>query len=92
MINTNAKLSLLKGSVENSYGTVDVGLLGSRFCETSVSTYKPTRHYNPEDQHRHLHRCENLKSHIVIVGYILDLQHTYFLFQVFSIYGDMFRY
>jgi hypothetical protein len=29
--------------------------------ETLVSTYKSTRRYYPEDQHRHLHRSENLK-------------------------------
>jgi hypothetical protein len=28
-----------------------------------VSTYKSTRHYNPEEQHWHLHHRENLKSH-----------------------------
>jgi hypothetical protein len=32
--------------------------------ETLVSTYKPTWHYNPEDQHQHLHCRENLKSDI----------------------------
>jgi hypothetical protein len=31
--------------------------------ETLVSNYKSTRLYNPEDQHRCLHRCQNLKSH-----------------------------
>jgi hypothetical protein len=33
------------------------------FTETSVSTYKSTRRHNPEDQHRHFHCRENLKSH-----------------------------
>jgi hypothetical protein len=32
--------------------------------ETLVSTYKSTRRYSPEDQHRHLHFHQNLKSHI----------------------------
>jgi hypothetical protein len=32
--------------------------------ETLVSTYKSTRRCNPEDQHRHLHRRDNLKSNI----------------------------
>jgi alpha-acetolactate decarboxylase len=32
--------------------------------ETLVSTSKSTRCNNPEDQHRHLQRCVNLKSHI----------------------------
>jgi hypothetical protein len=32
--------------------------------ETLVSTNTSTRRYNPEDQHRHLHRRENLESHI----------------------------
>jgi hypothetical protein len=31
--------------------------------ETLVSTYKFTWRYYPEDQHRRLHRRENLKSH-----------------------------
>jgi hypothetical protein len=30
--------------------------------ETSVNFYRTTRRYNPEDNHRHTHRCENLKS------------------------------
>jgi hypothetical protein len=33
-------------------------------CKTLVSTYKLTRHCNPEHQHRHLHRRENLESHV----------------------------
>jgi hypothetical protein len=37
---------------------VDVGLLGCNACK-----YKSTQRYNLEDQHRHLHRCENLKSY-----------------------------
>jgi hypothetical protein len=35
-------------------------------AETPVSACNSTRRYNPEDQHRHLHRRENLKSHIGI--------------------------
>jgi hypothetical protein len=31
--------------------------------ETLVSTYKSTRLYNPEDKHRYLYSCENLKSY-----------------------------
>jgi hypothetical protein len=27
-------------------------------------TYEFIRRYNPEDQHRHIHRRENLKSHM----------------------------
>jgi hypothetical protein len=34
------------------------------FSETLLSTCKSTRRYNPEDQHRILHRRENLNSHI----------------------------
>jgi hypothetical protein len=34
------------------------------FSETLVSTYKSTRRYNPEDEYLHLHRRENLKSHL----------------------------
>jgi hypothetical protein len=32
--------------------------------ETLVSTYKTTQRFYPEDQHRHIHRRENLKSYI----------------------------
>jgi hypothetical protein len=32
--------------------------------ETLVSTYRSTRCHNPEEQHRHPHRREDLKSHI----------------------------
>jgi hypothetical protein len=31
--------------------------------ETLVSTYESTRRYKPEDQHRHPHRRESLRSH-----------------------------
>jgi hypothetical protein len=31
--------------------------------ETSVSTYKSTRRFDPEDKHRHLHHRKNLRSH-----------------------------
>jgi hypothetical protein len=34
--------------------------------ETLASTYKLTRRYNPEDQRRHLHGRENLRSQKVI--------------------------
>jgi hypothetical protein len=53
---------------------VDVDLLGwssglkmeeECFSETLASTDKSTRRYNPEDQHRHLHRRENLRSHMI---------------------------
>jgi hypothetical protein len=33
------------------------------FSETLVSTYKSTRYYNPEDQHRHMHCRKHLRSH-----------------------------
>jgi hypothetical protein len=35
------------------------------FTETFVSTYKSKRRYSPKDQHRHLHRCGNLRSYNV---------------------------
>jgi hypothetical protein len=38
--------------------------------ETLLSTYKSTRRYNPKDQHRHLHRRENLKSNTPLKSYI----------------------
>jgi hypothetical protein len=31
--------------------------------ETLVSTCTSTRRYNPEDQYRHIHRCQNIKPH-----------------------------
>jgi hypothetical protein len=31
--------------------------------ETLISTFKLSLHYTPEDQHGHLHRRGNLKSH-----------------------------
>jgi hypothetical protein len=34
------------------------------YFETIISTYKSTRRYNAEEQQRHLHRRENLKSNI----------------------------
>jgi hypothetical protein len=47
------------------------------FSETLVSTYKPTQHYNPADQHQHLHCHENFKSHIhvnsLFVVYVTEL-------------------
>jgi hypothetical protein len=36
------------------------------FSETLVYTYKFTRRYNPENQHRHFHRHENLISHLYV--------------------------
>jgi hypothetical protein len=36
-----------------------------RTSQTFVSTYRFTRRYNPEDQHRHFQSRENLKSHIL---------------------------
>jgi hypothetical protein len=35
------------------------------FTETLISTHKSTRRYNSEDQHQHLYRRENLKSHTI---------------------------
>jgi hypothetical protein len=36
---------------------------------TLVSTCKSARRYNSEDQHRHLHRRENVRSHTVITTF-----------------------
>jgi hypothetical protein len=33
------------------------------FSKTLVSAYEFTWHDNPDEQHRHLHHCENCKSH-----------------------------
>jgi hypothetical protein len=54
---------------------IDIGLLGSlgqkmeAVCssKTLISTYKSTRRYNPEDQHRHPHRRENVISHTLLL-------------------------
>jgi hypothetical protein len=48
--------------------------------ETLVSTCKSTRCQNPEDQHRHCHGCENLKSNnIVEINFFLPLSKITFL-------------
>jgi hypothetical protein len=39
---------------------------GSILPETLASTYQSTRRHNPEYQHRHLHRRENLKFHFLL--------------------------
>jgi hypothetical protein len=43
----------------NDTWTNSEGLDAERFSETSVSSYKFTRRYNPEEQHRCFHRREN---------------------------------
>jgi hypothetical protein len=37
--------------------------------ETSVDTQRTTRRYIPEDGTLHNHRCENLKSYIILSGF-----------------------
>jgi hypothetical protein len=39
------------------------------FSETLVSSYESTRRQNPEQQHRHPHRHENLKSHNILLSF-----------------------
>jgi hypothetical protein len=41
--------------------------------ETSVSTYKTTLRYNQEEQYRHAHRHNNMKSHNMTVVYRIFL-------------------
>jgi hypothetical protein len=36
----------------------------ARTSETLVNFYQITRRYNPEDNHIHTHRRENLKSYV----------------------------
>jgi hypothetical protein len=36
------------------------------FSKMLVSTYESTQRQNPEEQQRHLHHHENLKSHITV--------------------------
>jgi hypothetical protein len=38
----------------------------ARTSETLVNFYQTTRRYNSEDSHLRIHRCENLKSYILI--------------------------
>jgi hypothetical protein len=47
------------------FTTEDVALKMEIVCfsETLVSAYESTQRQNPEEQHRHPHRRENLKSH-----------------------------
>jgi hypothetical protein len=49
------------------WAVTQCGLIGryQRFGEareTMVSTYESTQRHSPEEQHRHLHRRENLKE------------------------------
>jgi hypothetical protein len=51
---------------------VDTNISGPKmetacFSETSVSTYESTWYHNPEEEHQHLHRRENLKSRNITV-------------------------
>jgi hypothetical protein len=34
--------------------------------KTSINFYQTSRRNNPEDSHRHIHRRENLTSHLVL--------------------------
>jgi hypothetical protein len=46
-----------------NYFTLEMGAI--RSSETLVTTNKTTRRHIPEDDdHRHIHRCEDLKSQI----------------------------
>jgi hypothetical protein len=58
---TCTSISTFRGNIVSP----STGLNMETVClsETLVSTYKSTRLYYPEDQHRHLHRRENRKSH-----------------------------
>jgi hypothetical protein len=47
--------------------------------ETMISTYKSTRRHNPEEQHRHLHRRENLISYLGSVCLLVRLFVRFFL-------------
>jgi hypothetical protein len=52
------------------------------FFETPITIYKSTRRYNPEDQHRHLYRRDNLRSHLgyVVLPYTLIDKNQKFFF------------
>jgi hypothetical protein len=41
--------------------------------ETSVDTQQTTRRYIPEDGTLHNHRCENLRSYNLLLGYFTTL-------------------
>jgi hypothetical protein len=48
------------------YHYVDIGRVQTVCSSISlVSAYKSTPRYNTEDQHRHLHRRENLKYYMI---------------------------
>jgi hypothetical protein len=46
------------------------------FSEMLVSAYESTRRHNPEEERRHLHRCENLKSHKEVTRFLPFLNKT----------------
>jgi hypothetical protein len=47
-----------------------VSIFWAEESETLVHTFESTRRHNPEEQHRHPHRRENLKSQSVSHVYI----------------------
>jgi hypothetical protein len=55
LLDSNADINVL--------GDTNLKIEAVCLSETLASTYKSTRRHSPEDQHRHLHRRENLKSH-----------------------------
>jgi uncharacterized membrane protein len=55
------------------------------FSETFVSTYESIRFHNPEQQHRHLHSRENLKSDFVKVTQEAQETLSRILFILFKI-------
>jgi hypothetical protein len=55
--------------------------------ETSVDTPRTTRRYIPEDGALHNHRCENLKSYIIVLRLILNVYYLCII-SSFSLSGE----
>jgi hypothetical protein len=67
-------------------GFVALNMEALCFSETLIPTYKSTRRYNPEDEHRHLHLCDNLRSlqihcsmffFLLLCGFLLTAEIKY---------------
>jgi hypothetical protein len=48
-----------------------ISVFERKYSLRNVPTYKPTRCYNPEEQHQHPHSRENLKSSLILLEYLI---------------------
>jgi hypothetical protein len=71
---------LLAGFAEMFSSTLKMEAICS--SETSVSSQQTTRRHIPEDDTLHNHRCENLKSYKLAMGYSIakDVSRRHFRF------------